>query len=221
MSQHEQEWWHERWQQNQIGFHLPDVHPWLKKYGAEVGIHQAERVFVPLCGKTHDIGFFLSLGMEVVANELNEMAIQSLFEQLDLDPVKSPWKAGTIYQAGSLTVYVGDFFELTHGDVGSVDWVYDRAAVIALPETMRSAYAKQLMAITDKAAQCLITLDYDQNEMDGPPFSVMAEEINNHYADDFKVAVIHERDILEDEPNFKQRGLSRLNQALYLLSCEL
>lgn len=217
MSQHEQDWWHERWQQNQIGFHLPDVHPWLKKYGVEVGIDQAKRVFVPLCGKTHDIGFFLSQGMEVVGNELNEMAVNSLFDQLTLTPIKTPWKSGSIYQAGSLTVYTGDFFQLTKENVGPVDWVYDRAAIIALPETMRSAYAKQLMAITDKATQCLITLDYDQSEMDGPPFSVMSEEIKKHYADDFKVSVIHERDILEDEPRFKERGLSRLNQALYRL----
>ena len=50
--------------------------------------------------------------------------------------------------------------------------VYDRAALVALPEGMRELYAAHLAAITGRAPQLLVTFDYDQSVMDGPPFAV-------------------------------------------------
>jgi thiopurine S-methyltransferase len=43
------------------------------------------------------------------------------------------------------------------------------------------------MAITDRAPQLLVTLDYDQSLIDGPPFSVDRAEIGRHYAQSYDV----------------------------------
>ena len=231
----ELDFWHDKWEKNEIGFHLDAPHPWLVNSATDLGITEKQTVFVPLCGKTHDIDFLLQQGCHVVANELSELAVQSLFDRLQLTPEISEWLApdssgagensptGKRYQAGSLTVYVGDFFKLTAQDIQSVNgddvhWVYDRAALVALPLVMRQQYSQALSALCPKAKQILMTLDYDQTQMAGPPFSVSVDEVNDHYSATYEIDIKHQQDIIEKEPRFKQRGLSAFYQRLYCLT---
>lgn len=212
----EAEFWHNKWEIKQTGFHLNYVHPILKR---RIGLfNQQQTVLVPLCGKTLDIGYLLEQGKSVIAAELSEIAISELFQQLNLTPTISAWKEGKKYQAGKLTVYVGDFFALEAQDVGEIAWVYDRAAIVALPEELRVKYAQHLMAITNKAPQLLLTLDYDQNIAGGPPFAVSGEEVTQHYNDVYSIELLEEADIIEEEPRFKAKGLSSFYQRAYHLT---
>ena len=79
--------------------------------------------------------------------------------------------------------------------LGLVDAIYDRAALVALPEEMRNRYTAHLMEITDKAPQLLICYEYDQNLMEGPPFSVSNEEINLHYRDSYHLTPIESANV--------------------------
>lgn len=212
----EAEFWHEKWEIKQIGFHLDYVHPILKR---RIGLfNQQQTVLVPLCGKTLDIGYLLEQGNSVVAAELSEIAISELFQQLGLTPTISAWKEGKKYQAGKLTVYVGDFFALDAQGVGEIAWVYDRAAIVALPEELRVKYAQHLMTITNKAPQLLLTLDYDQNVAGGPPFAVSGEEVTQHYNAVYSIELLEEADIIEEEPRFKAKGLNSFYQRAYHLT---
>lgn len=212
----ENEFWHNKWEIKQTGFHLNYVHPILKRH---MGLFkQQQKVFVPLCGKTLDIGYLLDQGNSVVAAELSEIAIAELFQQLNLNPTISIWKQGKKYQAEKLTVYAGDFFELDAQDIGAISWVYDRAAIVALPEDMRVKYAQHLMAITNKVPQLLLTLDYDQNIAGGPPFAVSGEEVTQHYNEVYSIELLEEADIIEEEPRFKAKGLSSFYQRAYHLT---
>jgi len=65
--------------------------------------------------------------------------------------------------------------------LGKVDAVYDRAALVALPSDMREAYSTHLRQITQTAPQLLIVYEYDQNSMEGPPFSISDAEVLRHY----------------------------------------
>jgi thiopurine S-methyltransferase len=47
---------------------------------------------------------------------------------------------------------------------------------------MRKQYTAHLINITAAAPQLLIAYEYDQRLMDGPPFSVSADEVNRHYS---------------------------------------
>ena len=212
------EFWHEKWNKNEIGFHLKKTHPLLKKHLTQDRLNAIKTVFVPLCGKTLDIQYLLDLGLNVVANELSEVAVQELFKGLDMEPEISEWSGGACYCAGKLSVLVGDFFELTPKQLGSVDLVYDRAALIALPPEMRVDYAKQLQSITNNAPQFLITLAYDQNIMSGPPFSVNKEEVNQHYGEVYDSEVLSSKDIIEYESKFASRGLTSLLESVYWIS---
>jgi len=80
--------------------------------------------------------------------------------------------------------------------LGPVDAIYDRAALVALPEEMRRRYSAHLMEITERARQLLVVYEYDQSLMDGPPFSVSGDEVQGHYRDRYKVTLLESEGIL-------------------------
>jgi len=215
----ETQFWLNKWEKNEIGFHLNKPHPWLVAFWSE--LHQEnepKHIFVPLCGKSLDLDFFYQQGYQVTANELSEDAIKAVFERLQLTPDVSKWKGGACYRAQRLTIYVGDFFLLDDAQVTDIDWVYDRAALIALPEEMRSQYTQKIMTLCPKANQCLITLDYQQALMSGPPFALSDEEVRHHYQAAYDINELKSADIIEYEPRFEKKGLPALFQRLYRLT---
>lgn len=213
------EFWLNKWQKNEIGFHLPKAHGWLVSLWPKVNTGATlQTVFVPLCGKSLDLDFFLEQGHKVIANELSEQAVIDVFERLQLPAEITKWVGGKCYSSDKLSIYVGDFFQLTDKEIRHVDCIYDRAALIALPETMRTQYTQHLLALCPSAKQCLITLDYDQQKMSGPPFALTDAEVNEHYEATHLIQELKSADIIENEPRFKQNGLPELIQRVYQLT---
>ena len=217
----EHTFWHNKWEINQTGFHLDYVHPLLERnlelFKLSQDIKQVNTLFIPLCGKTLDIGYLLAQGHAVVAIELSEIAVKAVFEQLNITPEISKWQGGEVFKAKNLTIFVGDFFALTQQNIGSISLVYDRAALIALPEKMRLEYAQHMAKITQYAPQLLITLDYDQSIAGGPPFAVSSEEVEALYGGTYPIQLIEQADIIEEEPRFKAKGLTSFYQRAYKL----
>lgn len=175
------DFWHRRWANNEIGFHLADVNPLLLEYWPQLKLAAGSRVLVPLCGKTLDIHWLLAAGFQVIGAELNESAVQQLFAELDLVANVDEIGALRRYHAGKLQVYVGDVFALDAATLGPVAAIYDRAALVALPADMRNRYAAHLAAISQCAPQLLISFDYAQEQLAGPPFSVPASAVHALY----------------------------------------
>lgn len=175
------EFWHQRWQTNQIGFHESDGNTLLLQHFATLQLPKKSRIFLPLCGKTRDIAWLLGQGHQVAGCELSELAIQQLFADLNTVPHITESGSGKRYSSDGLDIFVGDFFELTTSPLGPVDLIYDRAALIALPQPMRQDYSRHLRSLTHNARQLLIVLQYDQAQMPGPPFSVSDDELRQHY----------------------------------------
>ena len=171
------EFWHERWSRNQIGFHESAANRLLVAHFAALGLSPGARVFVPLAGKTLDIDWLLTGGFRVAAAELSPLAVAQVFERIGA--VATSARTGDLAQlsAGSLDVFVGDLFRLSRDQLGQVDAVYDRAALIALPPDMRRRYAAHMTSLTKGAPQLLITLEYEQQKRAGPPFSVETAEV--------------------------------------------
>ena len=197
----EHSFWHSKWQKNEIGFHEPEGNALLVKYssfliGDDSPSSSSSRIFVPLCGKTRDIGWLLAQGCEVVGAELSEVAITQLFEELGVEPTISTSTNGKVYTKDRLTIFVGDIFKLTSSDIGDVTGIYDRAALVALPSPLREQYSAHLIAITQCAPQLIISFDYDQNEMAGPPFSVNEKTVDSLYSADYNIQRL-ERSVLE------------------------
>lgn len=177
----EASFWHEKWESNIIGFHESQANPLLVSYFNELSIDKNDRVFVPLCGKTLDIAWLLSQGCQVAGVELSQLAVEQLFEELGIGPVITDVGSLKLYSAPNLDIFMGDFFELTSAMLGTIDAVFDRAALVALPDDMRIRYSRHLTDITGNAVQLLITFEYDQSLMVGPPFSIGAEEVRRQY----------------------------------------
>ena len=187
--------WHQRWAANEIGFHQSQVNPLLVTYFNALSLMKGSRVFVPLCGKTLDIGWLLSNGYRIAGAELSELAIQQLFGELGVEPEITDKGEVKHYHATNIDIFVGDVFDLTRQMLGSIDAVFDRAALVALPENIRFRYTKHLTDLTDNAPQLLITFEYDQKLMEGPPFSVSSDEVSRHYQESYEISPLKSLDV--------------------------
>jgi thiopurine S-methyltransferase len=187
------EFWHQKWENNQIGFHNDVPHPLLVHYFGELDLSFGSRVFVPLCGKTRDIHWLLSEGYKIVGAELSEKAIQELFFELDKKPTVTDESKLKKYSTQNIEIFVGDIFDLTGTMLGTVDAIYDRAALVALPLEMRNKYTALLKEITDDASQLLICFEYDQSLRNGPPFSITQEELEQHYAGVYNIRLLEQK----------------------------
>src|SRR5215831_11061782 len=162
--------WRQKWEQNEIAFHQSEVNPHLAAHFYKLSVAKGGRVFLPLCGKTLDIGWLLSQGYRVAGAELSRIAIEQLFMELGMQPEISGVGDVEQWSAYKIDIFVGDIFALSRQILGPVDAIYDRAALVALPENMRKRYAAHLTELTQKAPQLLISYEYDQRVMAGPPF---------------------------------------------------
>jgi len=171
--------WHHRWAEGKIGFHEGQPNARLVKYGARLGA--GRRVLVPLCGKAIDLAYLAEQGHAVIGVELVEQAAQEFFA--GTSPTITRHAEHVEYAAGGVSIFVGDIFTTTAALLGPLDALYDRAALIALPPELRPRYAAHVRAlIAPGSPGLLITLEYPQAAMDGPPFSVGAPEVHALYA---------------------------------------
>jgi thiopurine S-methyltransferase len=177
----ERDFWIARWKENRLGFHQSEANDLLVRHFDRLSAAEGGRVFVPLCGKTLDIAWLRSRGHSVAGVELSELAVEQLFAESGLSPRKS--KAGKLdlYSAPGLDIFAGDIFDLSPEALGTVDAVYDRAAYVALPEETRERYARHSIALSDAAPHFLITFEYDQRLLEGPPFSIPDAEVARAY----------------------------------------
>ncbi|WP_445577658.1 Thiopurine S-methyltransferase [Pseudomonas sp. E141] len=214
----EPEFWHKRWSTNQIGFHLPEVNPYLQRFWSQLGVEQGSRVLVPLCGKTLDLLWLAQQGYSVLGVELSEKAAADFFLEHQLEPSVSEEGAFKVFRAADIEIRCGDFFALSPEDVSDCTALYDRAALIALPGPMRERYAAHLQKILPQCVGLLITLDYSQDEMPGPPFSVGDDEVQRLLGEVWRLEVLQEQDVLGESWKFLQAGVKRLDERVYRVS---
>lgn len=183
----EANFWHERWANQQIGFHRSEAHDMLRRYFKKVAKRNAT-VLVPLCGKSKDMLWLLNNGYRVFGIELSELAAQQFFDDNGLSPTVTQKGQFKEYALDELVIWVGDFFDLTGHDLTHVDAWYDRAAMVALPPEMRTRYVKQLSEqLPERAQGLLITLQYPAGFREGPPFSVSEGEVESGFGQRFSV----------------------------------
>lgn len=186
----EASFWHNRWQTNQTGWHERAVNPLLTAHFPSLNVPLGGRVFVPLCGKSLDLGWLLSRGYAVAGAELSELAVTQLFAELGMEPSISNIGKLKRFHGEKIDIFVGDIFDLSREILGPVDAVYDRAALVALPETIRPRYTAHLKTITALAPQLVIGYEYDQTVVAGPPFSVTSDELRRHYSGDYTLKLL-------------------------------
>lgn len=213
------DFWKQRWQENQIGFHLNEVNPALVKFIPALGLQPGAHVFVPMCGKSLDVLWLKNAGYSVTGIECSELAIQAFFNEHQLPVSHRPDPVIASYKADEIHLLHGDYFDLTPDLLADVVAVYDRAALIALPAEMRQRYVRKLFELLPASSQMLlVTLEYNQAAMAGPPFSVPESEVRKLYSARFSIQVLQQTSVLDEQPRFAQRGLDGLLETVYLLT---
>lgn len=210
--------WLDRWRDNRIAFHEATVNRYLEAYLPGFGLPPGAVVFVPLCGKAHDLLYIARQGLEVIGVEFSRIAIEAFFAENGLEYERIETDRFAIYRAAGITLLEGDFFDLRNDDLGACELVYDRAALIALNAEQRPAYYDHMLSIIPAVSNMLlVTFEYDPGEMQGPPYSVPEEEMRRHYGDAFAIALLERNDILDERPRWREAGLSALNEAVFRL----
>ena len=215
--------WLERWRRGQIGFHQHHINPYLGYYYGEKGPPLEKRaelkVFVPLCGKSKDLWWLQQNGYETLGVECSELAVEQFFTEQQLNYSKMNTESHVSYKSDKLEILLGDFFTLQADDIGNITDIFDRGSLIALPKEMRREYVNKVTELQKPGTRTLlITLTYAENEMDGPPFSFSEKEVHELYRDHFKIEKLAAKNILEDEPRFKDKGLTTLMETAYKLT---
>jgi len=204
--------WLERWANGRTGWHEKDGNAGLKSHWpTHAG---ANRVLVPLCGKSPDLIWLAKRGHEVVGVELAEKAVREFFTDHGLAYKSETGDHLDRYSANDLniTLYCGDYFKF---DAPPFDALYDRGALVAMPESLRPGYVEQTKRLLrSDAVRMIITLEYDQSIVQGPPFAVLPAEIGAYWQD---LARVDEIDDIETcPPKFRAAGLEDIQEVIWL-----
>lgn len=212
------EFWQARWEEGRIGFHQDEVNPYLQRYWPKLNVATGATVFVPLCGKSRDVLWLRNRGYSVIGVEVVTRAVEAFFAENHMATTQQRRGTFALWESEGIKILQGDFFDLSANDVAGIAAVYDRASLIALPPPLRQRYAAHLRAILPgKMNILLVTMDYPQAEMEGPPFAVREQEVAALYQDHFKIELVCSEDILAANPRFQEQGLSRLLEKVYVL----
>ena len=208
------EFWLERWQTGQIGFHRADANPRLTEHHQRA-LGECLRVLVPLCGKSVDLEWLVVRGHEVVGVELSEAAAKDFFAERGFMPERQQLGDFVEYRYGEVRILVGDFFAVSPEQIGYFDGAYDRAAMIALPEEMRARYVQHLSSLmAPKGRLLLVTLHYDA--AGGPPFDVSPAEVERAYAGR-RITELGSVDARAETPGPVSRGATFVHENVHLI----
>lgn len=180
-------YWEEVWRNDDLGFHAPEVNHHLKRFWQRLELVPNSRVFVPLCGKSLDMDWLLSEGHEVIGTDLVEKAQKDYLEAHDAPVRYTEENQLKLAWQGRLLFVVGDVLHLEPEMLRSVDAVYDRAALIALPRAARQNYALFLAQCLKPGAKMLLITRQAPEERFTPPFNVSVQEVEALYASNFRL----------------------------------
>ena len=210
--------WHRRWAEGRTGWQQDQVNALLLRHWPQLGAAPASRVLVPLCGISLDMVWLAGEGHPVFGVELSIRACEAFFSAHGLAPETAFQGHFRRFRADRFELWAGDVFDLTAADLAGCTACYDRAALIALPADLRRRYVTEVLgALPAGCRALLVTLEYPQPEMAGPPFSVDEAEVHRLFEPAWRVSLQVRRDILAREAKFRHDGVTRLHTAAYRL----
>ena len=212
------EFWLQRWRDKRIEFHRERTLPLLEQHWPALALPSGSRVLVPLAGKSLDMLWLAAQGHRVLGVELSPLAVQQFLGENQLAAAHHDSALGRHYVTDRIELICGNVFDLDDATLATCSGVYDRAAVIALPPPMRERYAGEFYGRLPAGCRALmITLEYPQHEMDGPPFSVPESTVHALFDPDWTVNRLSRLDSRAIEPALAARGVDALHSGVYRL----
>ena len=214
------EFWKDRWKQNLLGWHQTEANGALVREWPGLGVDASATVFVPLCGKSLDMHWLRERGHPIVGCELSAIACRDFFAEGGIAVTPEPDGAGERYEAAGYRLFCGDFFDLTPADLEGVGGVFDRGGLVALPPEMRVRYAEHLTRILpDPVEILLLTIEYDQSVVGGPPHSVPTDEVEALFGKRFALRRLYLSEPSKpQQPRLAAAGLETWQEAIWRIS---
>ncbi|XP_077544674.1 thiopurine S-methyltransferase-like [Haemaphysalis longicornis] len=153
------------------------------------------RVFLPLCGKAHELKWFLDLGHSVVGVEWVEECVRDYFVENDLQMEEDicPVTKCKIIQTPDhrLRIFICNIFDFRRECTGLFDIVWDRSGFTAMKEDDRAKYASVLKSLLAPGfSYGMWTVVYDAPWYKGPPRSADEATLREYFGDVARVAKI-------------------------------
>jgi thiopurine S-methyltransferase len=99
--------------------------------------------------------------------------------------------------------------------------VYDRAAIVAIEPDIRHLYSQHMLhIIPHSAAMLMVLLEYDQEVVVGPPFSVTQSEVDSYYAQRYHIETLFREEMIDKEPRWRERGLQSFKETVLKLKAK-
>ena len=213
--------WLQRWEQGNTGWHHQAFNAHLLNYWHAVSAPVESKVFVPLCGMSLDMVWLVEQGHRVVGVELSRTAVERFFQAQGLTPSRTMMGDLEAWQAGPYQILCGDIFSLQPEHLDTVTAVYDRASLVAFNPQQRKDYAMLLGRLFPTGCRTLlVAMDYPQQEMQGPPYCVNGAEVSELFGARCTIEVLDSQDLMLDSDRYADKGLSRLSEEIYLLTCQ-
>jgi thiopurine S-methyltransferase len=220
---HTLEFWRNYWANGLSPWHLNEANRALVGFASQA-FEGPAKILVPLCGKSLDLKWLYDCGHHVVGIEFAEEAILQFFTEQSMDYTSSPFgENGTLYQNSDkrLTLIRHNFFTLNDPSLnGTFDYVWDRASLIAVKPEHRVLYSETIKRMVRPQFRYMIqVLEYDQDKVMGPPFSITLQDMDQLYGDFASISnlVSSSEDIREKYIPDKFNGI-QVKEMLYLLT---
>ncbi|XP_071771480.2 putative thiopurine S-methyltransferase isoform X1 [Centroberyx gerrardi] len=215
--------WEERWRDDRIGFHQPQVHKMLesnidKVLAGRTGV----RFFFPLCGKAVDMKWLADMGHSVVGVEFAEKAIRQFFEDSNMTYSEQPVPAipgAKVYKSseGNISLYQCDLYNFSSSIEGQFGAIWDRGSLVAINPGDREKYASLIMSLMAKDCRYLLdTLLYNPELYEGPPFFVPDDQVHSLFGSSCDIELLQSVDTLTE----RQRawGLDSFTENVHLIT---
>ena len=189
-------YWEERWVNNQIAFHQEKVQGALVRSEALLPQRPSKKAFVPLCGKTLDLLWLKEKGFEVHGAELSEIAVTDFFRENHLEEKVQKFEEGKLYSSGKIHLFQGDIFRIPKElqETYQFDFIYDRASLIALDESVRPRYYELIKSVMKPGAKMLLLLfESTQIPPKVPPYPISEDELQKEFGEGFQIEKLEER----------------------------
>ena len=223
-------WEEQCWSQGVTPWHLSQPHGFLtSNYNNLLHGQPASelRILVPLCGKSVDLIWLKNQGFgEVIGVEGVRRAIETFSSESEIPLLEGTYKNTDIKsfssEDGRLCILMMDFFTLDHPTLnGSFDCVWDRASIVAILPEHRPLYAATMQRLLKKSFRYLMnTVEYDQNLMMGPPFSVPKSSIDSVFASFCRIVSLERSgdNTSGHQVSIKDQPMADMTRCLYLLT---
>ncbi|XP_030336995.1 thiopurine S-methyltransferase isoform X2 [Strigops habroptila] len=189
--------WLQKWEMRNIGFHKQQGHPLLQKHlDVLLSGRSGLRIFFPLCGKAVEMKWLADMGHSVVGVEVSEQALKEFFAEHSLpyceEPVPEISGAKKLQStSGNISLYCCSIYDL-------------------------SSYASLMITLMEEnSSYLLVTVSYDPNKHEGPPFYVPESEIKSLFGSHCEIKYLEKVDDFSER--HRQWGLDYFLEVLYLL----